>query len=148
MGDFYQSKEWVALKKKVYKRYGRRCMATQWTEKDGITLSIDHIKPRLKYPRLALSMSNMQVLELGLNKTKSDRIISDFRPLRWRLYYKSKWLLLLGLCYAVATPSTHEVINAVILLIQPFLKSLNLALISVYEAFAPLIGQLFRLVSL
>jgi hypothetical protein len=85
--DFYQSKEWAALKKKVYARYGRSCMATGLTEKDGITLSVDHVKPRSKHPHLALKLSNMQVLELGLNKTKGARIVKDWRPLRWKAYY-------------------------------------------------------------
>lgn len=91
--DFYQSDAWRSLTKKVYKRYGRQCQATGLKEKDGITLSIDHIKPRARYPKLALSMSNLQVLELGLNKTKGLREW-DFRPRRWRLYYKFKKLIL------------------------------------------------------
>lgn len=85
--EFYASKEWADLKKKVYKRYGRRCMATGLTEEDGITLSVDKIYPRSDYPHLALKMSNMQVIELGLNKTKGKRIIKDWRPLKWRIYY-------------------------------------------------------------
>ena len=87
MNDFYQSKEWAALKKKVYARYGRVCMATGLKESDGVTLSIDHIVPRSKAPKLALKLSNMQVLELGLNKTKGARIVKDWRPRRWRFYY-------------------------------------------------------------
>lgn len=86
--DFYQSKEWAELKRKAYKRYGRQCMATGLTEKDGITLSVDHIKPRSKAPHLALKLSNVQVLELGLNKTKSNRANWDFRPWQWKLYYR------------------------------------------------------------
>ena len=70
---FYSSKEWAAIKVRVYERYGRRCMATGLTEDDGITLSVDKIKPRSTHPHLALKLSNMQVLELGLNKTKSNR---------------------------------------------------------------------------
>ncbi len=96
--EFYASKEWAALKKRVYNRYGRRCMATGLTEKDGITLSVDKIYPRSKYPGLALKMSNMQVMMLQINQVKGDRIIKDFRPFRWKLYYwiidKTKLVLL------------------------------------------------------
>lgn len=100
--DFYQSKEWAALKKKVYARYGRKCHVTGWTEADGITLSIDHIKPRKKFPKLELVMENMQVMELGLNKIKSDRIMSksDYRPLRWKFYYLVIRLIKSGLLIA------------------------------------------------
>ena len=52
-----------------------------------LELSIDHIKPRSKYPHLALRLSNVQVLELGLNKTKGARIVKDWRPLKWKAYY-------------------------------------------------------------
>ena len=93
MTDFYQSKEWQALRKKAFKRYGHRCHATGLTEKDGITLSIDHIRPRSKAPHLALKLSNVQVLELGLNKTKGARIVKDWRPLKWKAYYIIiKWI--------------------------------------------------------
>lgn len=90
--DFYRSDAWRALTKRVYKRYGKKCHATGLTEADGFTMSVDHIKPRSLYPHLELKMSNMQVLTLGLNKEKgtkhSPRL--DFRPLRWKLYYRLK----------------------------------------------------------
>ena len=90
--EFYQSDAWRAMTRKVYKRYGRKCHGTGLTEKDGITLSVDHIKPRSRYPRLALDISNLQVLQLGLNKTKGLREW-NFLPLKWRIYYKLKKLL-------------------------------------------------------
>lgn len=119
MTDFYSSAEWSALKKKAYKRYGRRCQATGLTEKDGITLSVDHVKSRSKWPHLALKLSNVQILELGLNKTKSNRANWDWRPLHWRAYYQAvKWVkrllvallavslaLLLHVATVVQTPS-------------------------------------------
>jgi len=103
--DFYSSPEWSALKKKAYKRYGRRCQATGLTEKDGITLSVDHVKSRSKWPHLALKLSNVQILELGLNKTKSNRANWDWRPLHWRAWYgfialakRSLQVIALSLC--------------------------------------------------
>lgn len=87
MSDFYSSHEWIALKKKAYKRYGRVCMVTGWTDKDGVTLSVDHIYPRHKYPKLALKLSNVQIMVMKINGIKSDRIITDFRPLKWKAYY-------------------------------------------------------------
>ena len=112
MADFYQSTEWKALRKKAFKRYGHRCHATGLTEKDGITLSIDHIKPRSKYPHLALKLSNVQVLELGLNKTKGARIVKDWRPLKWKAYYiilrvLKTSLLVIALSFACAALLNH-----------------------------------------
>ena len=72
-------------------------MATGLTEKDGVTLSVDHIKPRSKRPELALKLSNVQILELGLNKTKGARIVKDWRPLRWKAYYSLIRILKLAL---------------------------------------------------
>jgi len=93
--DFYQSDAWRKAKKKAYKRYGKRCMATGLTPNDGITLSVDKIKPRAEFPHLALDISNHQIIELGLNKTKGTRYGSqwNFLPLKWRIYYKLKKLL-------------------------------------------------------
>jgi len=108
--EFYSSKEWRKLKERAYKRYGRKCMATGLTEKDGITLSVDKIIPRSKAPHLALKLSNVQVLELGLNKTKSNRANWDFRPLRWKFYYFSiRWIkrLLVALSVGILAILLH-----------------------------------------
>lgn len=155
-GDFYASKEWVALKKKAYRRYGRRCMATGLTEKDGITLSVDHVKSRSKHAHLALKLSNMQILEIGLNKTKSNRADWDFRPLRWKAYYFSiRWikrLLLVGFTvgasYSVLTPSAIKLINPVILSIELFFQSIDFLLIPIKESFALIISEFFRFIGL
>jgi len=130
MGDnFYSSPEWSALKKKAYKRYGRKCAATGLTEKDGITLSVDHVLPRSKAPHLALKLSNVQVLELGLNKTKSNRANWDFRPVHWRLWYWAiKWikraLVVVIVGVAVSTQEAVEVFQFLKTLIQPLLMPL------------------------
>ncbi len=84
----YNDPRWHRLRKAAFDRYGRKCMATGLTEREhGITLSVDHIKPLSKYPHLAFRLSNLQIIELGLNRTKSDRHFMDWRPLRWRIYY-------------------------------------------------------------
>jgi hypothetical protein len=63
-------------------------MATGLTpEKQGITLSCDHIRPRADFPHLELEISNIQVIELGLNRTKSNVFIYDWRPFYWKWYY-------------------------------------------------------------
>ena len=100
--NFYNSQQWRELKRKAFKRYGRKCQATGLTEKDGIVLSVDHIKPRSKRPDLALKLSNVQILELGLNKTKGARIVKDWRPLKWRVYY-GFLLFVKRLVYALLT---------------------------------------------
>jgi len=83
----YDDPRWKKLKEKMYKRHPRKCMATGLTEKEGINLSIDHIKSLDKYPKLAFKLRNLQILSQPVNSMKSNRIIKDWRPLRWRLFY-------------------------------------------------------------
>jgi len=84
----YDDPRWLPLTKKVYKRYGRKCMATKMTEAQGITLSVDHIKSVSKYPHLAFTFSNLQILAVPVNSMKSNKTEIDYRPLSTRLKYK------------------------------------------------------------
>jgi len=74
--QFYQSREWQELRYKVLKKYGRRCMCCGTTK--GV-IQVDHIKPRSKYPMLALVQSNLQVLCRDCNLGKSNIDETDFR---------------------------------------------------------------------
>ena len=46
---------------------------------DGIKLNVDHIKPRKKYPKLALDVDNLQVLCNECNHGKGNRDDTDWR---------------------------------------------------------------------
>lgn len=76
-GNFYESNEWLKLRYEVIKKYDRRCMVCFRT---NISLHVDHIKPRSKYPSLALVESNLQVLCRDCNLGKGNRDEIDWRP--------------------------------------------------------------------
>lgn len=78
-GEFYSSDAWLDLRYRVIKKHGRRCMACG--EKNS-QIHVDHIKPKSKFPELALIFSNLQVLCRDCNKGKSNRDSTDWRP-KW-----------------------------------------------------------------
>jgi hypothetical protein len=44
------------------KKHGAKCLCCGATPSDGIRINVDHIKPRKKFPHLALDLNNLQVL--------------------------------------------------------------------------------------
>lgn len=77
--QFLDSWEWKELRYRVLQLYGRRCMCCGATPKTGATIQVDHIKPRFKYPELALDITNLQVLCYDCNKGKGSWDETDFR---------------------------------------------------------------------
>lgn len=73
---FYGTPEWRKLRYRVIKQRGRRCEACGSTTK---TIHVDHIKPRAKYPHLALEESNLQVLCVDCNMGKGSWDETDWR---------------------------------------------------------------------
>ena len=80
-GDFYSSWEWKQVRYEALKMHGNRCMCCGWEPMQGNKgrLCVDHIKPRSKFPKLALSLSNLQVLCNSCNMGKSNKHTDDFR---------------------------------------------------------------------
>ena len=77
---FLASWEWRTLRYEVIKEFGRRCMCCGATPDDGRTvIHVDHIKPRYKYPELALVKSNLQILCGVCNQGKGAWDETDFR---------------------------------------------------------------------
>lgn len=74
---FYWSDEWRALRYRVLKEYGRTCMCCG---AEGNPPHVDHIKPRSRYPELALSFDNLQVLCVDCNMGKGAWDETDWRP--------------------------------------------------------------------
>lgn len=74
--SFFESREWKELRIRAIVRYGRRCMACGAINTE---LHVDHIKPRLKYPELALCFDNLQILCRDCNLGKSWKLETDFR---------------------------------------------------------------------
>jgi 5-methylcytosine-specific restriction endonuclease McrA len=78
-GSFYTSDEWLKLRYQALKKYGKTCMLCG--EVKG-PVHVDHIKPRSKYPQLALDFDNLQILCVKCNLGKSNTDETDFRPLQ------------------------------------------------------------------
>jgi len=71
-GDFYSSKQWASVRYAALIRADGRCKCCGASAADGARLHVDHIKPRSKFPELALSLDNMQVLCDMCNVAKSN----------------------------------------------------------------------------
>lgn len=74
---FLDSQEWLTLRYQILLRYGRQCMCCGTSEGE---IHVDHIKPRSKYPELALDPENLQVLCRACNLGKLAWDETDFRP--------------------------------------------------------------------
>lgn len=81
---FYRSNEWKELRYEKL-RVTQYCECCGKTKKDKlengekVKLTIDHIKPRSKYPELSLDISNLQVLCQACNSGKSNLFNDDWR---------------------------------------------------------------------
>lgn len=75
--DFLDSYEWKRLRVQAFAKYGNRCQCCGATAANA-QLQVDHIKPRLTHPELALDINNLQVLCHPCNQGKANRQF-DFR---------------------------------------------------------------------
>ena len=73
----YTSQVWNNLKKKVFKKYGYKCMKCGDIEKE---MHVDHIKPYSFFPELSTDFNNLQVLCITCNISKGNRSQIDYRP--------------------------------------------------------------------
>ncbi|ACL63206.1 HNH endonuclease [Methylobacterium nodulans] len=82
---FYWSDEWRAVRYQALKLHGGACQCCGARGTKRAPLHVDHIKPRSRYPHLALEISNLQVLceDCNLGKGASDD--TDWRPAPARL---------------------------------------------------------------
>lgn len=78
--SFLKTFEWRQLRMIVLKKRGARCECCGASPRDGIVIHVDHIKPRRKYPELALTESNLQVLCEVCNHGKGSWDETDWRP--------------------------------------------------------------------
>lgn len=79
--SFYTSDEWRALRVRVLEKYECKCMMCgESPKKHGIVIHVDHIKPRSKFPHLALEFNNLQLLCAACNIGKSNKYQTDWRP--------------------------------------------------------------------
>jgi hypothetical protein len=76
---FYRSGRWIALRYEVLKKHGGKCQCCGASPRDGAILHVDHVKPRSKFPELALCLENLQVLCSDCNLGKSNTDSTDWR---------------------------------------------------------------------
>ncbi len=67
---FYASSEWRLVREQVIDEQGRVCQECRSRITTDYDLTVDHIKPRSKFPELALEKANLQVLCRKCNSAK------------------------------------------------------------------------------
>jgi len=76
---FYHSKAWILVRYKVLVRDKGICQCCGRSAKDGVVMNVDHIKPKWKYPELALDENNLQTLCSRCNSGKWGVDETDWR---------------------------------------------------------------------
>ncbi|MCL1066359.1 HNH endonuclease [Shewanella olleyana] len=77
--SFYNSKKWINLKAEAFVRYGNKCACCGRSPENNVIMHVDHIKPRSKYPELALDINNLQILCEHCNTGKSNKFETNWR---------------------------------------------------------------------
>jgi 5-methylcytosine-specific restriction endonuclease McrA len=71
--------EWRRVRMEALKKYGPKCMCCGATPATGAVMNVDHIKPRKKWPSLALDVNNLQILCHDCNHGKGNWDQTDWR---------------------------------------------------------------------
>lgn len=78
---FYRSEEWRIVRFQALKDSRGCCDLCGRSQRDhGVVLHVDHIRPRSKFPELALCLANLQILCEDCNLGKGNRDDTDWRP--------------------------------------------------------------------
>ena len=72
--SFYSSTDWHKVRNNALKKFKNTCIICNSKH----NLSVDHIKPRSKYPHLALELSNTQILCKSCNSKKGNKIKNTY----------------------------------------------------------------------
>lgn len=78
--EFYSSRAWQILRYQAFEKYGNRCQCCGADPEDGLTMHVDHIKPKSTHPELALDLNNLQILCIDCNVGKINQWDTDWRP--------------------------------------------------------------------
>jgi hypothetical protein len=78
--DFLKSDKWRTIRYRALELQGGACQCCGRSRKShGVILHVDHIKPRSKFPELALNINNLQILCEDCNLGKSNKFDTDWR---------------------------------------------------------------------
>lgn len=77
--EFLSSYAWRKIRYSALQKHGRACQCCGASPGNGTILNVDHIKPRRKYPELALDIDNLQILCDSCNHGKGNWDETDFR---------------------------------------------------------------------
>lgn len=75
---FLKSQAWRTLRYRALVKYGAKCLCCGASPPD-VVLHVNHIKPRVRNPELALDIDNLQILCAECNQGKGARYEDDFR---------------------------------------------------------------------
>lgn len=78
--NFYKSRVWKIVRQRALKIYGAECHCCLSQGSKLEPLHVDHIKPKSLYPRLALDITNLQILCKKCSEQKSNLHETDYRP--------------------------------------------------------------------
>lgn len=76
---FYRSPEWRFIRYEAIKKYGNNCQACGTGPGKGVSIHVDHIKPRSLFPGIALDIDNLQILCEDCNLGKLTHDQTDWR---------------------------------------------------------------------
>jgi hypothetical protein len=77
--EFLETYEWRKVRMEALVKYGPKCMCCGATPATGAVIHVDHIKPRLTHPELALELDNLQILCHECNHGKGNWDTTDWR---------------------------------------------------------------------
>lgn len=77
--EFYTSDAWRHVRYQALKAHGGACQCCGARGGGGVMLHVDHIKPRSRFPKLELTLSNLQVLCEDCNMGKRAWDETDWR---------------------------------------------------------------------
>jgi hypothetical protein len=77
---FFNSNTWKRLRFEVLAERSGCCdLCGRSYREHGVALEVDHIKPRSRFPSLAMDKDNLQILCFDCNRSKSNRDTTDWR---------------------------------------------------------------------
>jgi 5-methylcytosine-specific restriction endonuclease McrA len=77
--EFYSSDAWRRVRYQALKKNGGACQLCGDRPRLGKPIHVDHIKPRSKFPDLALDVNNLQILCADCNLGKGAADATDWR---------------------------------------------------------------------